>query len=405
MKVILPGISLILCLCFTYSGNAQIQAPKFGKGINITALDSSFYMKVGFRFQTLFTNDWNLANDELSGAEDYESAILIRRSRLKFNGWIFSEKLKYKSELALSNRDNGGGNSSFFSNAANVILDASIEWNFYENFSIWVGQGKWPGNRERIISSGNMQFVDRSRLNSRFTLDRDVGIMLKHHDKFGDKFILRETIALGSGEGKNITSGNIGGHAYTFKLEALPFGSFKSKGDYVGSAIVREKTPKLAVAVAYDINNDAGRERGQKGSFIVDPEGDFAGKTINTLSADLMFKYQGLSIMAEYAQRSTADGDPHVYYGDESEVIGTYYTGTGFNFSLGYMFKNNWEIAGRWTDIKPDKEVANEETQYTLGLSKFIVGHKLKVQSDITYRAIDASDDDLFFRMQVDLHF
>jgi len=383
--------------------SGQVSYPKFGKGLQVTAADSSFYLKLGFRFQSLYTSEWNLGDDDISNREDHETAFFIRRSRLKMDGWALTPKLKYKAELALSNRDNGGGNSSNFSNAANIILDAQVEWNFFENLSIWAGQGKYPGNRERIISSGDLQFVDRSRLNQRFTLDRDVGVMLKYHHKLGKNFILKETIALGSGEGKNITSGNIGGSATTFKVEALPFGEFESKGAYVGSADKKEQTPKLAVAFAYDTNVNAGRERGRTGSFIVNPAGDFIGKTLNSIYADMMFKYKGLSVMVEYANVETGDGDPHVIVG--GNTIGTYYTGSAINFAVGQFIGNDWEVAARWTDVNPDLGVASEETQYTLGLSKFIVGHKLKVQSDMTYRSIDGSDDDLFFRMQLDFHF
>jgi len=395
--------STLLSLMVIGAINAQVSYPKFGKGLQVTAADSSFYLKLGFRFQSLYTSEWNLVDDKLSNREDHESAMFIRRSRLKMDGWALTPKLKYKAELALSNRDNGGGNSSNFSNAANIILDAQVEWNFYENLSIWAGQGKFPGNRERIISSGNLQFVDRSRLNSRFTLDRDVGVMLKYHHKLGKDFILKETIAIGSGEGKNITSGNIGGTATTFKVEAFPFGDFQSKGAYVGSADKKEQTQKLAVALAYDSNVNAGRERGRKGDFITDSNGDFFGKTVNSIYADLMFKYKGLSVMAEYAKVETKDGDPNIVVG--GNTIGTYYTGSATNFAVGQFIGNNWELAARWTDVKPDLGVANEETQYTFGINKFVVGHKLKVQTDITYRSIDGSDDDLFFRMQMDFHF
>ena len=396
--------SILLFLGGFAALNAQIVAPKFGSGLQVSAQDSSFYMKIGLRFQTLYLAEWDIQDGGLSAVDNSSSRIFIRRSRLKFDGWAHSPKLKYKLELSLSNRDNGGGNSSTFSNAANIILDASVTWNFYNGFSLWAGQGKMPGNRERIISSGNLQFVDRSRLNSRYTLDRDVGIMLHHKHNLGGDFILKETLSLVSGEGKNITAANAGGHAYTFKVEAWPFGSFQSKGDYVGSAVKRESTPKLAVAVAYDINKNAGRERGQKGSFIVDDNGNPFGKDLNSLFIDMMFKYQGYSIMAEYAHRVAAGDDPNVY-SDEDIIVGTYYTGSGINLSMGYMTKSNWELAMRYTSIDPDEAVANDEVQYTFGLSKFIVGHKLKVQTDATYRAIDGRDDDFFYRMQMDIHF
>ena len=380
---------------------AQVYYPSFGKGIQVNAADSSFYLKLGFRFQTLFTNEWDASGSGLSGLGDHSSAFFIRRSRLKFDGWALSKKLKYKAELALSNRDNGGGNSGNFSNAANIILDAFVEYKFDSGLAIRAGQFKLPGNRERVISSGNLQFVDRSRLNSRYTLDRDVGIMLTNTHKLGSEFIMKQIFAITSGEGKNVTSGNIGGYGYSFRLEALPFGTFQSKGDYVGSAVKYEETPKLAIGLTYDINDRAGRLRGQKGSFISDVSNL---KDIRSYFIDLMYKHKNLSIMGEYAYRATDDDNPEVF-DVNNELIGTYYTGSGLNLSAGYMLPKTWEVALRYTTIDPQEAVANDEVRYTMGLSRFIVGHKLKIQSDLTYRSIDGSTNDLIYRMQMDFHF
>ena len=367
------------------------------------AKDSTLYLNASGRFQSLMVNTWDINANDSDGLSNLETNILIRRARLKFKGWAVNPSFKYNVELALSNRDNGGGNSSRFNNAANIILTAQAEWNFYKGLSIWFGQGKLPGNRERIISSGNLQFVDRSRLNSRFTLDRDVGVMLKHNHKFGNKFILRETFALSSGEGKNITAINEGGRAYTFKVEALPFGKFASKGDYSGGDLAREELPKLAIAVAYDINVDAGRTRGQGGSFLSDISEFSIAKNLSTVFADLIFNYQGFSVMVEYVNRTTDDGDSSIF-GENNEVLANYFTGSATNVAVGYLFRKNWEVAARFTNVLPDENVASNENQYTLGLSKYIVGHKLKVQTDVTYRDLDIGTDTFIYRLQVDIH-
>lgn len=403
MKKLIVGFIIFIFSFISYTLHAQIQIPSFGKGIPMIARDSSVYINAAFRFQTLMTNQWDVQQDKLSSLENRTSSFLIRRARIKLKGWAVSPKLKYNLELALSNRDNGGGNSNRFSNAANIVLSAEAEWNFYKGLSLWAGQGKLPGNRERIVSSGNLQFVDRSALNSNFNIDRDVGIMLKNVHKFRNRFILRETISVTKGEGKSLTVPNVGGIDYTFKIEALPFGSFKGGGDYGSSFIVREPTPKLAVAIAYDMNQKAGRTRGQLGDFIIDENGIPVGKDLRTLFADAMFKYKNISMMAEFVSRNTTDNSPQVL-SDEDFIIGTYYTGTATNLAIGYLFKKNWEVAGRWTQVNPHELVANDEMQYTIGLSKYIVGHKLKVQTDFTYRAIKSVDDRLIFRLQMDLH-
>lgn len=386
----------------------------FGKGFNITGKDSSFTMKIGLRFQTLFDSRWSVREDDLMNIGAYSSNFLIRRSRLKFNGFVYTPKLKYKVELGLSNRDIGGSNLEEVKYGSRIILDAYIDWNFYKNFSLKAGQAKLPGNRERVISSANLQFVDRSLLNSKYNIDRDMGLQLKHHFKIGDSFIIKEVIAFSQGEGRNITSGNLGGYDYTFRLEMLPFGKFSSKGDYVGSAIKFEKKPKLAIGFTYDINDNAVRKRGQGGSFIKDSEGNYAGRTLYTFFADLMFKYKGLSIMGEYAIKNTSNGNPYIIDPFNDDRLGPYYIGNGLNIQAGWMFNNMLEISGRYTSISPELTTETSLNQYTIGVSKFIVGHKLKVQGDVSYTqnyyenntsVNQGKNDALMWRMQVDIHF
>jgi len=380
------------------NADAQFIHAKFGKGLQVVGKDSSFYMKFGMRFQNLFTNEWTLGGE----STDYESNFLIRRSRFKFNGWVLNPNVKWKFEMGLSNRDVSGGGTET-RGANRLILDAYIDWKFHKNFSLKIGQGKLPGNRERVVSSGNLQFVDRSRLNSRYNIDRDFGLHLKHSFKIGENFIVQEIVAFTQGEGRNITEGNFGGNDYTFRLELLPFGKFQSKGDYVNSSIKRESKPKLALGFTYDINKRAAKNRGQNGSFIQDANGDYFGKDLNTFFADAMFKYEGFSFMGEYAFKTTADDNPQVIVDDV--LLSTYYTGTGLNLQAGYMMESNWEVAFRYTTVNPDDLVGNGETQYTLGINKFIVGHKLKVQTDFTYRDRIESNNNFIWRTQVDLHF
>jgi hypothetical protein len=395
-------ILVTLLLLLNTSLSAQIKPAKFGKGFNIDGVDSTFALRIGFRFQTLIVADWSLSDEAQGFTSANDVNAFIRRSRLKFDGWAHTPRLKYKLELALSNRDNGGGaNLSEFGNAANIILDAHLTYNFYKNFSVRLGQGKLASNRERVISSGNLQFVDRSRLNSRYNIDRDVFLQISHHHTFGENFIVKESASIASGEGKNHLTGFNGGFGYTYRLEFLPFGKFQSKGDYVSSAIKRESKPKLALGFTYDNNNNAGRERGQNGSFIINSEGDIVGNDLNTFFADLMFKYQGLSVMIEYADKSAPLGP--LVFDEDNTVIGEYFTGTGLNLNGGYMFRNNVEVALRYTTI--DAEIATDEKQYTIGLNKFFVGHKLKIQTDFTLINRDERQNSAQWRTQVDIHF
>lgn len=388
-----------LCIHFSHS---QYESPStFGKGLfNIVGKDSSWTAKVGARMQILAISSWE--KNEVDGLGNPEQNFLIRRARLKFDGFVHTPKLRYKLELGLSNRDISGG-SEFTRNTPRYILDAVVMWNFYENFELWFGQTKLPGNIERVISSGDLQQVDRSLLNSRFNIDRDMGFQLRHHVKLGKKALVREKFALSQGEGRNVTEGNLGGHQYTSRLEFLPFGTFISKGDYKGADLSRETSPKLMVGFTYDINKDAVRTRSNMGSFMLNDSGLYE-TDISTLFLDFMFKYRGFSLMGEYADRD-AD-EPIALNSDGTETGDIVQVGNGLNLQTGYLFKNDWEVSARFTNIELDQAVTgkNPENQYTLGLSKYIVGHKLKVQTDLSYLDVDNGTDEVMFRLQLDVH-
>ena len=400
----LRAIILILITLFltTYSLYGQeVTASKFGKGLlNINAKDSTFSMNISARMQFLTSSTWSQSDDSFGSPE---SNFLVRRARLKFKGFAYSPKLTYKLELGLSNRDISGANQ-FTSNAPRYILDAYVRWNFYKNFTLQAGQGKLPGNIERVISSGDLAMVDRSILNSKFNIDRDLGIQLRHHFKLSENFIVKEIFAISQGEGRNITAGNLGGHQYTGRVEVLPFGNFKSKGDYRGADLEREQTPKLLVGVVYDLNNDAVKSRSNQGSYLETADG-FYQTDVSTLFFDAHFKYRGFSIMAEYADR---DADAPLARNADNSLTGAVVNiGNATNFQMGYVLPSNLAITGRYTHINFDEIVSskNKITQYTLGLSKYVAKHKLKIQTDATYENTVASNNKIVYRLQFDIHF
>ena len=397
----LHHVIFLILLCFSISAISQEETDtKFGKGmLNLVAKDSSWSIKFAPRIQFRAMSQWDYEEDQFGKPEHN---FLIRRARLKFGGFAYSPRLKYKIELGLSNRDISGANQ-FTSNAPRYILDAVVMWNFYENFELWVGQTKLPGNIERVVSSGNLQLIDRSILNSRFNIDRDIGIQLRHHTALSESFILREKIAISQGEGRNITSGNLGGHQFTGRIEALPFGNFKSKGDYVQADLKREETLKLMIGVTYDFNQDAVKNRSNQGSYMETTNG-FYETDISTIFIDAMLKYNGFSFMGEFADRS-AD-DPIATEADGTETGDIVQVGNAFNLQVGYLFKNNYEIAGRFSTINYDTITQNaDRDEYTLGVSKYIVGHKLKVQSDLSYHTANGEHHGIEFRIGFDLHF
>ena len=393
---------IVALFSFCYTTNAQtISDSKFGKGlINFVAKDSSFSVKFAPRMQARFNTQWDHDGDQYGKPDQNFS---IRRARLKFDGFAYSPKLKYKLELGLSNRDVSGGND-FNRNTPRIILDAVVKWNFYQNFELWAGQTKLPGNVERVVSSANLQLINRSLLNSNFNIDRDIGIQVRHHANLGGNFMIREKIAISQGEGRNITEGNEGGLQYTGRIEMLPFGKFSSKGDYSQGDLKREKAPKLMVGLTYDYNKDAVKTRSNLGSYMLLDDGSLYETDITTLFADATFKYNGIAFVAEYAKR---DADEAVAVNaDGTETGDIVRVGNALNMQLSYLLKNNIEVTGRYTTLDFDDITGRDpQDQYTLGISKYVVGHKLKIQADVSYSTKDGDEDNILLRTGFDLHF
>jgi len=396
----MPRVPLLLKNTFTLTAfsvlffNASAQSglsAKLGEGVKFTAADSSFSLKLGARFQTLYRGLYDLNNDI------YADGFLIRRARLRLEGFAYSPKLKYKLQFDFSNAGMGGSDQTD-NTAANMLLDAYASWDFAKNLTLQFGQAKLPGNREETISSQKLQFVDRSLLNSSYSLGRNPSIQLLHTFSAGN-VVFKETASIARGKGRNIVEEYEDGYDYTGRVEILPFGEFTDEGDYFGSDIEREKRPKFALAFAYDHNAGAIREEGHSGDFFE------RGRRMKTLIADAMFKYSGFSLMTEYVDRKTA-GSPVIEVDGTGTVSEAFFTGTGFNIQAGYLFKNNYEIAGRYTQINPQAATQRpDNTEYTLGISKYLSGHTVKVQGDISRRYENQEASQMMYRLQVEIGF
>lgn len=243
---------------------------------------------------------------------------------------------------------------------------------------IWPDQIK--ANRARINSSSALQFVDRSIVNSQFNLDRDFGFFGEYNLLRGDGFNLAAKASITSGEGRNWGSSSNGGFAYTGRLELYPLGRFKAKGEVIEGNYEYEERVKMLLAGAYSYNDRTARLDGQRGALM--PGG--ALRSMGAYFVDFILEYRGWAFYTDFMGRSCDrplfDEDPAAYV----------YTGQGLNIQTSYLFSRKWEIALRNSTLIPSKEIQplagyRNRNQTTLGLTRYIIGHSLKVQADLSY--------------------
>jgi phosphate-selective porin OprO and OprP len=366
LKIMKPPIIIcfLLMLLIANQTNAQ-QTPyfSFNKGSGLIAPDSSFSLNTRFRIQ----NRFGFITESEDDFDIREVEARVRRLRLRFDGFAYLPNLTYLIQLSFSRGDLDYETMKF----PNVIRDAYVQYAFSKCFSLGMGQTKLPGNRQRIISSGEQQMVDRSIVNATFNIDRDFGLFANYKTE-----LVSVRGAISSGEGRNINSSNAG-LAYTVRLELTPFGAFKSNGEYSEGDLAREQKPKLALAMTYHRNESATRTSGQTGYWLAEQ------RNIQMLEADLVWKFNGWAYSAEYMERHVSN--PYVL--DETGATRYMVVGNGHNHQFSRLFKNNFEIVGRYSRVSPGKKIAGTEKQreqYAIGFNKYLRGHRVKLQSDIT---------------------
>lgn len=333
------------------------------KGLVFSGSDGFSYFALRFRIQqwAVFSRD-----DDADGISS--STMAIRRARLRFESVVWDPRLKVNVQLSFSRGDLDFENSEF----PNVLRDATVSWQATPNLTLMGGQTKLPGNRQRVISSGEQQFPDRSIVNGAFTTDRDMGLWATYTRGRDTRPVILSA-ALTSGEGRAIQTGNAG-LSYTGRVELQPLGAFTDGGDNFEGDLAREPEPRFAVGVTLNHNEQAERTGGQLGAFLLAPRDQ------DVLLADVLFKYRGFSTSAEFGQRRAAD--PITTDGVDTRTV---FTGSGTNVQAAYLFPSNWEVGARWSTVDPHRDVRAEferQRQQSLVLTRYIRRHRVKWQAE-----------------------
>lgn len=395
-SIFFVGICLFTLPKTSFASRNPIPDLGFGKdGVVIKHAPSDFEMAI--RFRTQFRYSYEDYEDYKEDVSDFN----VRRMRLRFDGTAFDERFLYKIQLSFTRGDLDFDTVAY----PNILRDAVIGWKLTEKSTFWFGQTKLPGNRQRVVSSGNQELVDRSLLNSTFNIDRDIGI--QWYNQFGEEAPFWLKLAVTNGEGR-ARNNKDKGMSYTARAEWLPFGNFKDGGDYFEGDLAYEKTPKVSIGTVYNINKNTNRIGGQTGDLITDGTESLIGKDIQTFFIDYMLKYRGLAISGEYVKRMVDDPIVPISSTENAAI----YKGEAMSAQISYNFANHISPIFRYTRLFPDGEILDYEdptTQYTFGLTKYLNKHQVKVQSDITLEhqknptiTIPVDRQNLFFRIQVE---
>ena len=358
---------------FEEKDSTRIAHIRYGsKGFEFQTVDNKFLMQIQSRLQFRFAtpgdqdpvtfDDYNLGKRRI---------FKINRARLKVGGHAYKPWLKYYWEYELSQSN---------------LLDFRIMVEKYEFLNLKVGQWKVEFTRERFISSGEQQMVERSFVNREFTVDRQQGIELYGHLKPGGIADFNYWVAALTGTGRGNTKND--------DKHLMYFGRFQWNFlgrplDFEGGDLEYHEKPTAIIALAGITNRSPYTRFSQAGGGTLEGfDSDSPGQyRVNQVNLETAFMYKGLSWQSELHRKQIIDK----LNNDQTTMLNGYYVQAGYFFhGLFPKFPKQLEVAVRHSVYRPDDNLnQNYQKESSFAVNWFFNGHKNKLTNELTYFSYD----------------
>ncbi|WP_185154673.1 hypothetical protein [Dysgonomonas sp. 511] len=379
----------IICVSILISGGLFAQGKSHGKtdfrlgnGLDIQLNDGDYSFNLGGFIQA----GAQYQKDEGSKAEN---RFDIKYGFLSLAGNAKKEKVSFLLQLDFAD--------------SKPLMDAWIAYQPIKFLKISAGQKQtFTNNREMTFLENRLSMVDRSILSRNLSnKGRELGLFLESEFLLGNVGFMPQ-VAVTTGDGRNsFGSSSIdvdkGGLKYGGRLDVCPLGLFAAGNDKVGADLAHETTPKIKVGVAGSYNSGVSNNIGEgHGDFaLYTKEGKEKLPDYRKLYADIMFKYQGFSLLGEYGNTSAArlaglytasNQTGQLVPGEISSYLNL---GDSYNIQMGYALRNGFALDLRYTKVKPEFKESNSLLQdmsaYDATLSKYFVDNRLKIQGGFSY--------------------
>ena len=358
------------------------------KGFEFRTGNNNYLMQIQWRLQTRIAYPFDNDPVTLEDFEEDQVVVGINRARMKVGGHAFTPKLEYYLEYELW---------------AGVLLDYRLMYKVSPSLNFKVGQWKTQYSRERIISSGKQQTVDRSILNYAFTLDRQQGISMYGRLKGNGllDFSYWASALTGTGRG---TNDNDDRHLlYVTRWQWNPLGAPVA---FTGSDL-REDSPfilSIALAAATNRSRYTRFSTGGGGQLPEFEEGVDGQYRINQWLFETTAMVGGFSWHQEFHWKEIQDKvnlNTVILFGNFFQV--GYFPSRVFD-----SFPKKLEFFARYAVYDPDTDIEqNYREEITIGANWFFREHRNKLTMEFGQLNFQDSPETLRdgsrFRLQWDI--
>lgn len=336
--------------------------------IEMETADGNWAMQLQWRFQFRLSTPFDAipTSDPVSALEAADQMTLrVRRARLKVGGHAYRPWLGYYLEYDFPSTN---------------LLD----WRMTVGPSIAqvrIGQWKVNYSRERVSSSGEQQFVERSIVNEIFTYDRQVGVMALGHVFPGTHADLRYYLGILNGTGSNASANDDGHMLWLGRLEWQPLGT---DPEMEAGDLERRREPALTIAGAAATNRSpytrfSGSGGGQLAGFAAGEPGQYR---VPQAMFETAVKYRGFSWQHETHWKRVEDTTEDT----ETSYHGSYVQAGFFPSELLSGVPAPLEVAFRWAGVHGGPPAVDSDIRELGAVANwYLAGHKNKVTVDLSH--------------------
>lgn len=401
-KIILFSLLLSLSLSVYAQETEEKNIASFDldNGLKFYFNEGAYQFNIGGFIQPTFTS---------SDFEDVSRTYNAKNAFLTLGGKALKEKVSFLIQMNYSSSD--------------PLFDAWIAYHPLPSTIISFGQKQtFVNNREMTFREDRLQFTGRSDLSHLFNnTGREFGLFIE--SKFGTNFGIVPMLALTSGDGRNSfgsdsRDSDLGGLKIGGRLDFYPLGYFKDGTAHMSADLAYEETIKFVVGFAASQNEGTSNSVGEgHGDFMLyDSNGFNELPSYSQFFVDLLVKYKGFSLLAEYANGSANGLDENYLDQAAQEILvpgqisSFLVLGDSYNLQMGYVTKNGYGFDARFESSSPEFAMISDSilydmNSYTFGLSKYFKDNNLKLQAAYTNVSTDSDLQGSMFQLLFQIGF
>lgn len=326
-----------------------------------------------------------------NGVDSSAHGFELERARIYLRGHVLND---WNFKIALAGGDDSGDA---------YLYTYELSHNFMDELGIHLGRFKGPFGKQETTSSGALMMIDRSLANEVFNIDRVTGVELYGTIDMGDAKPGYRIMAFNGLQNNNenpfVDNDNSVGVAARL---AVPLMGATQKDFANESDLAFHDNPVMQIGTSFAYGNDRDEDNFAGGEsdtyeFLgkgIDGRTDIyeLGGEMTMFGADVAFKYQGLSLIAEgFIQ--CIDGDLGEIAGESDfaspnrssgMIDGAELDNYGWYTQAGYfVVPETFELVSRVSGVCVDS--ANDCYEYAGGWNYYISGQDLKLSMDVTY--------------------